>query len=222
MRKELLPDPFNCPICEYDLGASTLWTCSECGHACTHGDVARADCRPTLRRLVMWHAALGIIAMALGDLFALGVVRHAEDAVTITLVLGSLVLGSTGAGMWMAQAASRPERMGWRIAWLRAQVWLHVPWISMVAGLVSCMAGNALNHGRGDQTLPLGMLVWIGVLIISPAMAIHEWMRIRRLYHLKHRTPVVYFPIALTLVFAAVFLCTMGAMSVLEMGRARF
>lgn len=215
MHEKLLPSPFNCPFCGYDLSSSPVWTCSECGYLCTAEDVVRGGCRRTFRALARRHAAVATGVVASSGLFVLFIARRSSDAVVGTLVLTGLVLCSALAGLWMAQAASRPERVGWRIAWFRAQVWLHLPWASVAIVGAALRIVDAIDGGRGSQILPFAGLAWVGLLIVSPAAAIYEWQRMRRLYVLKHRTPIVYFPIAAFLVFAAAFLCA-GWLAILD------
>jgi hypothetical protein len=198
---EPLPSPFACPICGYDLAGSTVNICSECGHECSAGDVSRAGCAVLWKRVLRRQAIAVAVVALLVALFFLFLIPDLTAALLHALKIWLLVGWSISLGLVMAQAARKSERAGWRVSWLRAQLWLHMPWLGLpVFGAVMALAAQ-LGSESAAMIGTGGLLVWGVVSVAAIGGFLDRWLKCRRAYSLRDRTPVVYGPLIAFLVY---------------------
>lgn len=170
------PSGFHCPVCRYDMSGSGIWTCPECGHACTADDVACSGARELAIRSLKLQLAIGLGAAL--TLALVSVAASPTSRVGLILAGACLALHATSllVGLAIARQARRADRAAWTATWVVALPWLHSPWVlaATVCGINAFFREVVARGAKGSFAEIAGISLF--AVAVSPVFGGVSWI----------------------------------------------
>lgn len=203
----VLPERFVCPACQYDLAASEIARCSECGRWVTVDDLGThhlwLKTQSNLRRRVLTQlAAYVVIALVLAAGVAV-LSRSVVSAVAGAGVTGAALTMSM-AGGWTISRLSGPRIRDLRFAaWLKLHGWLHGPWLCIPVCSVLATVARVFGTRQLEAVAGAGLVLWLA----SPLACLIIWAMVYGLATKAYRLQGNRHDIAAVLLALCVLAC---------------